>query len=459
MVRGYLAALATGLVAFAFMAMKVAAADDTPAQPGGMDMPGMTMPMPEQKKSGPDEKTASPPAGDMQGMSGMEMSDMASTGLLGSYPMTRDASGTSWQPDAAEHHGIHAMLDDWMLMGHMRLVGVYDTQSGPRGADQTFLAGMLMGAARRDFGADDTLNFRVMLSPEPFMGRAGYPLLLQTGETANGATSLIDRQHPHDLLMELAASYSHRLSQSDSVFLYVGYPGEPALGPPAFMHRASAMDMPDAPISHHWLDSTHITFGVITAGFVHNDWKVEVSQFTGREPDQFRFDFDAARFDSTSARLSWNPDSHWALQASWGFLKSPEQLTPTVNETRYTASAQYVLPLGDDSSWASMLAFGRKQLSGGVSLDAFLAETEYKFDAWTIFARAESVQNNELFTSGTVQTVEKVSLGAIHDWRVVEHATIGLGGLYAFNFVPSAQTSSYGSDPHGAMVFARLNLE
>jgi hypothetical protein len=33
------------------------------------------------------------------------------------------------------------------------------------------------------------------------------------------------------------------------------------------MHRPSQHD-PDAPIGHHWQDSTHITFGVATLGAV-----------------------------------------------------------------------------------------------------------------------------------------------------------------------------------------------
>jgi hypothetical protein len=432
---------------------------------GAGEMGGMNMPMPQNAPGTSQPMTmpmngAAKPSSNMGGMDMANMDGMAATGIFGAYPMTRDASGTSWQPDAARHQGIHAMLGDWMLMGHARFTGVYDSQSGPRGADSTYLAGMLMGMARRDFADGDTLNLRAMLSPDPFMGRRGYPLLLQTGETANGTTSLVDRQHPHDLIMELAASYSHKLSSHDSIFLYGGYPGEPALGPPAFMHRASAIDIPDAPITHHWLDSTHITFGVLTTGFVHDDWKIEVSQFTGREPDQHRFNFDAARFDSTSARASWNPDSHWSLQASWGFLKSPEQLTPTINETRYTASAMYVTPVGEDGSWASMVAWGHKQLSDGVGLNGFLAESEYKpTDLWTLFARAETVENDELFPSGIKQTVGKLSLGAIRDWRVADHMKVGIGGLYAFDFVPSAPSPSYGTDPHGAMAFVRLIAE
>jgi hypothetical protein len=403
-----------------------------------------------------DGDMSSMPGMDMAGMHDMPGMEMPMTGLFGGYPMSRDASGTSWQPDAAEHQGIHAMMGDWSLMGHAMLTGVYDSQSGPRGATQWFASGMLMGAARRDLGEANTLNLRMMLSPDPFMGRAGYPLLLATGETADGATPLVDRQHPHDLVMELSASFSHALSKDDSAFVYFGYPGEPALGPPAFMHRASCMDDPAAPITHHWLDSTHITFGVATLGYVHDDWKFEVSQFTGREPDQFRFDFDAARFDSTAARITWNPSENWSLQASWGFLKSPEQLAPSINETRYTASAEYVLPLDGGASLATTLAWGHKQLSDGAGLNGILLESEYKPDAdWTVFARGEVEDNDELFLSGATETVGEVSLGLIRDWKVAEHLSFGVGGLYAFDFAPSA-VPAYGGGPHGAMLFARL---
>ncbi len=260
------------------------------------------------------------------------------------------------------------------------------------------------------------------------MGARGYPLLLASGETADGKTPLIDRQHPHDLVMEMAASYSHAFTGTDSAFVYLGYPGEPALGPPAFMHRASGMDIPEAPVTHHWLDSTHITFGVATLGYVHDDWKVEVSQFTGREPDKFRFDFDSARFDSTSARLSWNPTPNWAFQVSWGFLKSPEQLAPEINETRYTASAMYVLPLGEEGSLAATLAWGRKQLSDGVGLNGFLLEGEYKpARDWTLFARAESLDSDELFASSAVKTAGEISLGAIRDFPLADRWAFGPG--------------------------------
>ena len=381
----------------------------------------------------------------------------AMTGTLGGYPMNRDASGTAWQPDAAPHGGVHEMAGAWSLMGHLSLAGIYSNQSGPRGDDKAYAAGMAMGAARRDFG-DGTLNLRLMLSPDPLMGKDGYPLLLASGETADGRRHLLDRQHPHDLVMEMAASYSHRLSDTNSAFLYLGYPGEPALGPATFMHRASASANPSAPITHHWLDSTHITFGVATAGFVHDRWKLEVSRFTGREPDQFRFNFDKPKFDSTAARISFNPDENWSLQASWGELNSPEQLDPSKNETRFTASAQYFRKLAGEQSIAATLAWGLKDLSDGTKLNGLVAEVTYKpDDPWSIFTRGEWVENAELGPGHRVNRVGQLSLGAVHDWRLSENWKLGLGASHSFAFTPAAL--GYGSTPRGNMVFARILAE
>jgi hypothetical protein len=264
--------------------------------------------------------------------------DPMMNGALGSYSMTREASGTSWQPDSSVHAGVFTMENDWMLMGHALLNGVYDRQQGPRGDTDTFVSGMVMGMVTRHFDTD-TLQFRAMLSPEPLMGKSGYPLLLATGETANGTTPLIDRQHPHDLFMELSATYAHALSAADSIFVYTGLPGEPAFGPPAFMHRQSILDSPEAPITHHWLDSTHITYGVVTTGYVHESWKIEVSRFRGREPDEFRYNIETGTLDSSSARLSFNPTPEWALQTSFAHLVSPEQLEPAKDQDRFSASA------------------------------------------------------------------------------------------------------------------------
>ena len=202
--------------------------------------------------------------------------------MYGGYPVTRESSGTSWQPDASPHEGINAMVGEWSTMTHGFANLIYDRQGGQRGDTKTFSTSMLMMMGQRPLG-EGTLGLRGMVSLDPLMGKRGYPLLLQTGETANGAP-LVDRQHPHDLFMELSASYSRPLSDRSSVFAYAGLPGEPALGPPAFMHRFSGEDNPEAPISHHWLDSTHIAYGVVTLGYVFGNLKIEGSAFRGREP-------------------------------------------------------------------------------------------------------------------------------------------------------------------------------
>ncbi len=387
--------------------------------------------------------------------------DLIGGGLQGGYPMGRDASGTSWQPDTSMHGGLHAMRGDWQFMGHALINGVYDWQDGPRGDEKAFVSGMVMGAARYDDAGGDTINFRLMLSPDAFSGKRGYPLLLAAGETADGATPLVDRQHPHELLMEASASYAHRISDADSVFIYAGLPGEPAFGPPAFMHRATAMDSPEAPISHHWLDSTHITFGVLTGGWVHQNFKLEASGFRGREPDEDRYDIESPDIDSASVRASWNPTPRWALQASWADVKSPEQLEPDEDETRWSASALYAASLGGDASWSATAAFGRKERSDGVDLNAGLVEATLRPSApWTIFARGELIESDELgaIAHGPVETVAKASLGAIRDFRVHENAVIGVGALVSKSWVGDGLRSSYGGDPEGGMAFVRLKI-
>jgi hypothetical protein len=403
--------------------------------------------------------------GEAAGEAAEEPHDMsAMNGALGSYRMTREASGTAWQPDASVHEGIHVMQKRWTFMAHATINYVADWQGGPRGDDKRFVSGMVMLSARRDLANFDSLNFRAMLSPDPFMGKRGYPLLLASGETADGVEGLVDRQHPHDLFMELSASYTHRFSQDDSVFVYAGLPGEPAFGPPAFMHRLSIMDSPEAPISHHWLDSTHITFGVATLGWVHQNWKLEASRFRGREPDEHRYDIETGDLDSTSARLSWNPTENWSLQGSWAHVKSPEQLEPDDDQTRWSASAIYTRKVGDGGLWSSTAAWGRRRATGGENLDAFVLESTFKPNpAWTFFARAEVTENNELTHDaggdhGPTYTVGKASVGAIRDWGVSEHASIGLGALYAVNAVPGELERSYGGDKTGGMVFVRLKI-
>ncbi len=414
------------------------------------DMPGMNMPQTSQPAV-PTPMAAAMP--------------MQMTGAFGPYAMAREASGTAWQPDSTPDGGLHFMLGQWMLMSHGYADAIYDNQGGSRGAAKTFSASMGMLMAQRPLGVDGTLGLRAMVSLDPLMGANGYPLLFATGETADGRTPLVDRQHPHDLFMELSGSYSLKLSPGSSVFFYAGLPGEPALGPPAFMHRASGIDIPEAPITHHWLDSTHITYGVLTAGYVHDAFKIEGSVFRGREPNQERYDVEAPQLDSFSARLSYNPGPNWSMQASWGSLTSPEQLAPRVNENRVTASAAYNLLFGRGNTWASTFAWGRKMDSPGHDLDGFLIESELVLhDLNTVFARAERVDEDELFDldtasplNGRIFTVNKLSIGYIRDIQVAPHLKLGAGGLVSRYAYPAALDRTYGS-PTSFMLFLRVKL-
>lgn len=432
-------------------------------------MPGMGMP------SAPVPPARSDPPQDMTRMdhaqmnharpaTGDAMRPMAMRGALGPYAMTREASGTSWQPDSAPMSGLQSMSGPWMLMVHGDATLVYDNQGGPRGRGKTFSQSMLMGMASRPIGDRGTLGLRAMLSLDPLMGKSGYPLLFATGETANGREELVDRQHPHDLFMEMSASYSHDLGGGRSLYLYGGLPGEPALGPPTFMHRVSGMDDPEAPIGHHWFDSTHITFGVVTAGYAQGRWKIEASAFKGREPDQRRWNLERPRLDSWSVRGFWNPTANLSFQISTGHIHSPEQLDPAKDEQRTTASVSYNRPLGRGGNWATTFAWSRKDEQGGPALNGWLGETSLRLkNRHIVFARAEHVQEAELFESGPlagqVIPVSKLSAGYAYELPMAGPVRLALGGLATAYAYPDRIKPAYGHEGvKSFMLFARLRL-
>ncbi len=362
-------------------------------------------------------------------------------GALGPYPMSREASGTSWQPELAPMPGYHSMSGDWMLMLHGYADLVYDRQGGPRGDSKVFVPSMLMAMAQRPLGPG-TWAVRTMLSLDPLMGKSGYPLLLQTGETADGVEPLVDRQHPHDLFMELATTYSVAIGEG-SVFGYVGLPGEPALGPPAFMHRASGMQIPEAPLTHHWLDSTHITFGVVTLGSTWRDLKLEASAFNGREPDQFRWNIETRGFDSWSARLSYNPTPAWSGQVSFGYLASPEQLEPEISVRRTTASISHTAAI-DGGSWSTTLAVGVNR-EGEHNHPGYSLESTRQFRSpLTLFGRAEYLHNEHLVEEADAAVrVGKLSVGGAYKLASTAHVALSAGALASFYLIPDALEDEY----------------
>jgi hypothetical protein len=378
--------------------------------------------------------------------------------------MTRESSGTAWQPESSPHRGFHFMAGPWQLMLHGAATVADDDQGGRRGDQDVWSSNMLMVMGSRPAGPG-RLGVRVMLSAEPWtIGAKGYPLLLQTGETADGVHPLIDRQHPHDLLMEVAGTYSLPLGGKSSLFLYAGLPGEPALGPTAFPHRLSGLDNPEAPITHHWLDSTHITFGVATLGYVHDRVKLEGSIFTGREPDQNRTNFESPKMDSWSVRATWQPSPDWSFQVSTGHLHSPEQLETEVDTQRTTASATWNRPGRDGGNWQTTLAWGRNANSPGRTLDGLLLESARSFGRGgrhTLFGRAERVEKDELFQEGEplasrVFTVSKLSAGYVYDFLLEKDLRLGLGGVGSVAFLPAELKPAYGERPFSWMVFLRV---
>lgn len=450
------------LAPLAFSLAAPVIAQDMPPRHDMDGMPGMDRMHHDDAPKTADDTASPGMSPDQHGMHAGGMGH-AMRGALGPYPMERESSGTSWQPDASAMTGHMAMGDTWQTMVHGTVTAVHTGIDGPRGGRDDFVESMFMGMAQRSLGPG-TLALRGMVSLDPWLvGNGGYRLLLQSGESADGVTPLVDRQHPHDLWMELSASYAWDVGEHGALFVYAGLPGEPALGPPAYMHRASGMDDPDAPLGHHWLDATHITFGVATVGWTWRDWKVEGSAFNGREPDQHRTDIEVRALDSWSGRVSWNPGSHWALQLSHGALKEPERLEPGVDVDRTTASVmhQRTTSLGD---WATTLAWGRNRKHPGRTTDAWLIESSLaRADGWTWYGRAERVDKDELFPEndplhGIDFPVDKLSVGAVYEWPATGFGRPGIGAQVSRHWLPAALEPAYGGTPDAWLVFARWRL-
>jgi hypothetical protein len=372
-----------------------------------------------------------------------------------------DSSGTSRLPaNEGMMSGATVMAGPWMLMAHGYAQLSYTDHKGPRGDDMAYSTSMLMLMGHRELGSGARLTLRSMLSLEPAMSARGYPNLFATGETAGGV-ALVDRQHPHDLFMELAARLDVDIAPGTSLFLYGGPVAEPALGPSAFMHRGSARFNPEPPITHHWFDSTHITYGVVTAGIAAPHWQIEGSAFRGKEPDEDRWDIETPKLDSWSARLSWTPTPQWAAQVSHGFLKQPEALHGNQNEHRTTASIHYAA-----NGLSATAAFSAKNRDPGTTLTAWLGEVNYDLTPHhSLFARVENVDNDELVPDHDDPLhdrpfrVTKTQAG--YAWTTPLGAgplNLSLGGSVNLYGKPAALDALYGANPWGYTLFARLSL-
>lgn len=430
----------------------------------------------------PDMKTDEKKSDSTKPMTGMDHGSMNHDSMKMSStvdintPMSQEGSGTSWVPASSPMYAYMKMFDDGgMLMLHGTMFARYtsvgstrDLSVAGKGDRNRFDApSMFMAMYSKPINERSQFGLRAMLSLDPIIERGyGYPLLYQSGELYRGE-QIHDRQHPHDFFSELAATYSYKFNDKNSFFVYAGYPGEPALGPPAFMHRLSGMDNPDAPLGHHWQDATHITWGVVTAGFNFGKFKIEGSAFKGEEPDENRWNFDAPKLDSFSARLSFNPNKNWAFQISHGYLKNPEPSEPDLTVLRRTtASAIYNKKFSDDRNWANTVVWGQNYGEGEYT-NSYLYESNFQFYKNTIFGRVESVQKSghelalehdeENDLEHGVFRVGLYSFGYIRDIIKDKGIDVGIGAQATLYTNPSSLTPVYGGTTHGGwQVFLRF---
>jgi plastocyanin len=387
-------------------------------------------------------------------------------------PMSRESSGTGWLPDSTPMYAKMKMFDDGsMFMFHGNIFLRYtnvgsnrDFSIGGRGDNERFDApSMFMLMYSKPLNDKSQIGLRAMISLDPIIERGfGYPILYQSGETYRNEP-IHDRQHPHDFFSELAFSYSYKFDDKKSFYFYAGYPGEPALGPPTFMHRLSAMNNADAPISHHWQDSTHITFGVLTAGFNFGKFKIEASAFKGQEPNENRWDFDAPKLDSFSGRVSWNPNKNWAMQFSYGYLKNPERTEPNLKILRRaTASIIYNKKFSDKKNWANSFVWGQNYAESECT-NAFLFESDFTFKKNSVFGRFENVQKSghelvlDAVDEDKIFWVGAYSIGYLREIYQNKNLNVGLGAQATLYQNPSGLIPYYGGTMHrGWQIFLRF---
>ncbi len=392
-------------------------------------------------------------------MPGMNMATQTSSQL----PSPHQGSGTAWEPPSVPSHEWMLMRGGWQLMAHGVIFADYNQQGGPRGEGKAESVNWAMFMEQHTLG-HGTLLLRQMFSAESLTSpHPGFPELFQTGETYHGEP-LVDHQHPHNVFAELSALYRLPLSGKLTWELYGGPSAEPALGPVTFLHRASAAELPMAPLSHHLQDSTHTSFGVVTTGLIlgrgsMDRVKLEASAFNGHEPNEERWSIQPAALDSYSARVSFAPARDWSAQYSIGRLENPEALEPG-SQWRQTASLAYDHPL-TLGNWATSLVWGRvHKLSDGVNLNGYLLESTLNFLRRDyLFTRLELVDKDELFPQAATHPAYRIgayTFGGVRDLRQNHAWQLGLGADFTVYSKPAILDAAYGQYPVSFQIFFRL---
>ena len=402
---------------------------------------------------------------DMQ-MPGMNMGGNAASTFLMNL-----SSGTAMNPSGWAMPMIMKSVGSWQAM-FMAQAFIIDTQqTGPRGGDKFYSSNWFMANAEREMGKTGAFQIQLMLSLDPAtMTDRRYPLLFQTGETAFGKP-LVDAQHPHDFIMSLGFQYARALNQNTTLELYFAPVGDPALGPVAYPHRASALELPQATLSHHWQDSTHISNEVVTVGIAYKKIKLEASGFHGREPNENRWNIDYGAIDSWSTRLWYFPRKNWAAQVSMGRLAQPEELE-SGDQLRTTASIEYSKPMGA-GSWSSSVIWGRRHSTETKrNTNSYVVESVLPVGAKnSLTGRAELVDKDELFqdqpgieaqldrTYGSTFRIGAYTIGYTRDIEIFRRVETGIGANIETYSLPDATKPYYGSHPMSANIFVRFRLK
>jgi hypothetical protein len=382
------------------------------------------------------------------------------------------SSGTSIEPKVTSKTAamLHGYWHDWAVMFHGNVDVLTIQQTGPRGGDKTFSTNWLMPMLARQFDRH-TLLFRTMISVEPWtVTQRRYPELLQTGETAYGLP-IVDGQHPHNLVMEISGKYDFRIGDRSDIFVYGGPVAEPALGPTAFSHRVSASEDPLATLGHHEQDSTHVSYSVITIGFVDGPLQLEASTFHGREPSENRWTIGTGEPDSFSSRLTVGPTANLTGQVSIGRINHREALEPNVDTLRTTASLTHVLDFRSGHI-ASSLIWGRNKDLGPASpriFNSYALESTVNFSAqnwaWT---RIENVDRDRTVLIGEVPaalSVEEDPIGRVQAYTFgyerdlpvhIPSVRTGFGAQITTYGMPQQIAAVYGPHPRSFVIFVRF---
>lgn len=431
------------------------------------------------------------------------------------------SSGTSIEPASTPVSMWMGTRSGWNFMLHAN-VFVTNTQqqaNSPRNRDAFFSTNWAMPMAQRPVGENALLTIRSMFSLEPAtVTNRNYPLLFQQGETAFGAP-IVDGQHPHNFVMELAALLDLKLSPHTLLSFYGAPVGDPAIGPTAYPHRLSASENPIAALGHHQMDSTHIAFSVVTGGLTYRWARIELSGFHGAEPTENRWHFapspNGHAIDSVSTRLTVSPTADWSGQYSIAHIVSPEALYPGEDQQRQTASVMYhhtfrskpmppmkmddmadmpgmdmgqnsaSHPQGSSGSMPAMqmapepttdlattLIWGRtRSLSDNSKQNSYLAEALLRFASRNyVWTRMENAgRSNELeLTPGTplppgfVETpighVAAFTFGYDRDFPLGAHVLMAPGAQVTVYRTPATLRFIYGDTPTAQQFFIRFRV-